>query len=137
LTVPAGSPSCGGDLGVGELAVEGEGDHLLLRVGKVAQERLQSLGIVTVDGRLANVSGRAAHRELGLVDAWLNEQIKQIHESNRRVYGAPRVHAELRMSHGIRVGRKRVERLMREAGFSGLIAKKRGRVTVRVPDVHQ
>jgi hypothetical protein len=36
---------------------------------------------------------------------------------------APRVHAELRMAQGIRVGRKRVERLMRIAGLSGLIPK--------------
>jgi putative transposase len=51
------------------------------------------------------------------------------------VYGAPRVHAELRIGHGIRVGRKRVERLMRSAGISGLVPKKRGRTTIRVPGV--
>jgi transposase InsO family protein len=51
------------------------------------------------------------------------------------VYGAPRIHAELRMALGIRVGRKRVERLMRAAGISGLVPKKRGRTTIRVPGV--
>lgn len=51
------------------------------------------------------------------------------------MYGAPRVHAELRMAHGIRVGRKRVERLMRQDGLSGLIPKRRGRTTIRVPGV--
>jgi len=70
-----------------------------------------------------------------LSDAWLTERIRVIHAENRRVYGAPRVHAELRMSHGIRVGRKRVERLMRAAGLSGLVPKRRGRTTVRVPGV--
>jgi putative transposase len=70
-----------------------------------------------------------------LSDAWLLEQIKQIHESNRRVYGAPRIHAELRMAHGVRVGRKRVERLMRSAGISGLVPRRRGRTTIRVPGV--
>ena len=70
-----------------------------------------------------------------LQDAWLSERIKEIHESKRRVYGAPRIHAELRMAHGVRVGRKRVERLMREAQISGLVAKKRGRTTIRVPGV--
>ena len=70
-----------------------------------------------------------------LSDAWLTERIGQIHQENRRVYGAPRVHAELRMAHGIRVGRKRVERLMRTAGLSGLIPKRRGRTTIRVPGV--
>jgi putative transposase len=39
------------------------------------------------------------------------------------------------LAEGIRVGRKRVERLMRQAAISGLIAKKRGRTTIRVPGV--
>ena len=40
-----------------------------------------------------------------LADTWLLEQIKEIHEANRRVYGAPRIHAELRLARGIRVSR--------------------------------
>ena len=39
------------------------------------------------------------------------------------------------MADGERVGRKRVERLMRQAGISGLVARKRGRTTIRVPGV--
>jgi putative transposase len=70
-----------------------------------------------------------------LSDAWLVEKIKEIHQANRGVYGAPRIHAELRLEYGIRVGRKRVERLMRQAGLSGLVARKRGRTTLRVPGV--
>ena len=70
-----------------------------------------------------------------LTDAWLTERIKQIHAENREVYGSPRIHAELRMTHGIEVGRKRVERLMAQAGISGLVARKRGRTTVRVQGV--
>jgi putative transposase len=70
-----------------------------------------------------------------LSDAWLLERICQIHSENRGVYGSPRVHAELRLAHGVRVGRKRVERLMRGAGLSGLIPKRRGRTTIRVPGV--
>jgi putative transposase len=73
--------------------------------------------------------------ERALHDAWLTERIKEIWKANREVYGAPRIHAELRMAHGIRVSRKRVERLMREAGISGLVARKRGRTTIRVPGV--
>lgn len=61
--------------------------------------------------------------------------ISRIHEDNRRVYGAPRIHAELRIAHGIGVGRKRVERLMRRARISGLQTKKGGTTTVRVPGV--
>jgi putative transposase len=68
-------------------------------------------------------------------DARLTERILEIHQLNRRVYGSPRIHAELVMADGERVGRKRVERLMRQAGISGLVARKRGRTTVRVPGV--
>jgi putative transposase len=78
---------------------------------------------------------RRAPSDRQLADAWLLEQIKEIWAENKKVYGSPRVHAELRMAKGIRVGRKRVERLMREAQISGLVEKKRGRTTIRVPGV--
>src|SRR5438046_1629916 len=75
------------------------------------------------------------YRRRGLSDAWLTERIKAIHAANRGVYGARRIHAELRLAEGIHVGRKRVERLMRHAAISGLVSKQRGRTTVRVPGV--
>jgi putative transposase len=68
-------------------------------------------------------------------DERLTERIREIHAENLKVYGSPRVHAELRLGDGVRVSRKRVERLMRQAGISGLIAKRRGRTTIRVPGV--
>jgi putative transposase len=70
-----------------------------------------------------------------LTDAWLTEKIKQIHHASRGVYGSPRIHAELRLEHGIRVGRKRVARLMKAAAISGIKPRKRGRTTIRVPGV--
>jgi putative transposase len=70
-----------------------------------------------------------------LSDAWLLEQIKEIHARARGVYGSRRVQAELRLGQGVRVSRKRVARLMRQAGLSGLVARKRGRTTIRVPGV--
>jgi putative transposase len=70
-----------------------------------------------------------------LEDAWLTDKIKQIYRANRGVYGSPRIHAELRIAHGIRVGRKRVERLMCTAGITGLAPRKRGRATIRVAGV--
>jgi putative transposase len=70
-----------------------------------------------------------------LQDAWLTEKIKQIHADSDGTYGARRIHAELRLEHGIRVGRKRVERLMKAAGISGLLPRKRRRTTVRLPGV--
>jgi putative transposase len=73
--------------------------------------------------------------ERQLADAWLLKQIRDIHQANRNVYGSPRIHADLRLDRGIRVGRKRVERLMREADITGLVKKKKGRTTIRVPGV--
>jgi transposase InsO family protein len=42
---------------------------------------------------------------------------------------------ELRIAHGVRVSGKRVRRLMRQAGLSVLVRRKRGRTTIRVPGV--
>jgi len=70
-----------------------------------------------------------------LQDAWLTERIKEIHQANREVYGAVRIHAELREEHDVHVGKKRVARLMRDARISGLVPKKHGRTTIRVPGV--
>jgi len=97
---------------------------------------------VSLMSRMLGVNRTAFHRWEGrapsqraLEDAFLTERIRKIHGDKRGVYGSPRIHAELRMAHGIRVSEKRVERLMREAGISGLIEKKRGRTTIRVPGV--
>ena len=78
---------------------------------------------------------RRAPSDRELTDAWLTEKIKQIHADSDGTYGARRIHAELRLEHGIRVGRKRVERLMKAAGISGLLPRKRRRTTVRLPGV--
>jgi putative transposase len=69
-----------------------------------------------------------------VADAALIERIREIHARNRKVYGAPRIWLDLR-EEGARIGRKRVERLMRQAGISGLIEKKYKKTTVRVPGV--
>jgi putative transposase len=47
--------------------------------------------------------------------------IRAIHAESGGAYGAPRVHAVLR-SHGRRIGRHRIARLMRGAGLRGLAA---------------
>lgn len=54
-----------------------------------------------------------------LEDRELTGLIVEVHEDSRGTYGAPRVHAELRMGLGLQVGRKRVARLMRCAGIHG------------------
>jgi putative transposase len=73
---------------------------------------------------------RRAPSDRTLTDAWLTETIKQIHDASRGVYGAPRIHAELRMEHDIRVGRKRVARLMKATGISGVRPRKRWKTTI-------
>lgn len=55
-----------------------------------------------------------------LDDAHLRERICQIHSESRGTYGSPRVWAELRLGHGISCSRKRVARIMREAGLEGV-----------------
>jgi putative transposase len=66
-------------------------------------------------------------------DQALTEQIRQIHQRSRATYGAPRVHAELRLDHGVQVGRKRVARLMRTAGLVGCHRRGRRGLTRRDP----
>lgn len=61
-----------------------------------------------------------APSERDLADAHLAHQVRQIHAMSRGTYGAPRVHAELRLGMGIRVGRKRVARLLRIVGCEGI-----------------
>ncbi|MGZ6576539.1 MAG: IS3 family transposase [Solirubrobacteraceae bacterium] len=78
---------------------------------------------------------RRAPSDRALTDAWLTDKIKRIHEQSRGVYGAPRIHAELQMGDGIRVGRKRVARLMKAACISGVRPRKRWKTTIRIPGI--
>lgn len=57
-------------------------------------------------------------------DLSLTAKIAAIHRRSRDTYGAPNIHAELADEHGIRVGRKRVARLMRESGLRGATLRK-------------
>jgi putative transposase len=59
-----------------------------------------------------------------VADAVLTEQIQTAFDDNRKVYGAPRIHAEL-VDVGVHVGRKRVARLMRAADIVGCHRRKR------------
>lgn len=66
-------------------------------------------------------------------DAELVETIREIHTMSRGTYGSPRVWAELRLGAGIRVGRKRVERLMRTQGLEGVSRRRKRGCTRRDP----
>jgi putative transposase len=58
-------------------------------------------------------------------DLRLSQQIQRVFVEGRRVYGSLRIHALLQQ-HGVRCSRKRVVRLMHQAGFSA--ARKRHKV---------
>lgn len=52
-------------------------------------------------------------------DVELTRLIERAHADSRRIYGAPRVHAEL-AARGVRTSRKRVARIMRQRGLRGV-----------------
>lgn len=64
-------------------------------------------------------------------DAYLINMIRDVHAGSRRTYGAPRVHSELVDEHGIRCGRKRVARLMRQERIEGVHRRRKHRTTRR------
>ena len=67
-----------------------------------------------------------------VADAQLSEQIVVVHQRSRGTYGAPRVQAHLK-AQGHAVARKRVARLMRQAGLTGTQRRRRVRTTVADP----
>ncbi|MEO8429939.1 MAG: IS3 family transposase, partial [Acidobacteriota bacterium] len=87
----------------------------------------QVLG-VSPSGYYAWTSRGPSAREVS--DAVLTQRIREIHKDSRETYGVPRVHFELAVE-GVRVGRKRVARLMRAAGLAGISRRRWIRTTVR------
>jgi putative transposase len=85
---------------------------------------------VSPSGYYASVRRRPGRR--AVQDRELLQKIRSIHERSRGTYGAPRIHAELAAC-GTRVGRKRVARLMREAGLEGASRRRWSSTTVRDP----
>jgi putative transposase len=65
-----------------------------------------------------------------MADAALLQRVRTIHASSRHTYGAPRIHADLRQR-GERHSRKRIARLMREAGLVGASHRRGGPITTR------
>jgi len=63
-------------------------------------------------------------------DAALLEQIREFHRLSRGTYGAPRIQRDLRAA-GARVGRKRVARLLKQAGLQGVSRRRWPRTTIR------
>jgi putative transposase len=63
-------------------------------------------------------------------DATLLSEIRAVHVASYGTYGAPRIHVELAQK-GLRVGRKRIARLMAAAGLVGVTRRKFVSTTVR------
>ncbi len=63
-------------------------------------------------------------------DEELTERIETVWRENRRVYGRPRIYADLKEA-GERVGEKRVGRLMKQAEIVGASRRRRGPKTTR------
>jgi transposase InsO family protein len=62
-----------------------------------------------------------------ILDEILKEQVVKIFNKSRKTYGSPRIHRKLGKQ-GVHCGKKRVERLMKEAGIQG-IQKRKFKVT--------
>ena len=72
--------------------------------------------------------GPGSDRCEGVAGRDLRARVGAIFAASRGTYGSPRVHAELR-ARGVRVGRNRVARLMREGGLSATIRRRAPRTT--------
>jgi transposase InsO family protein len=66
-------------------------------------------------------------------DARLTAQIRVFHARSKGAYGAPNIHADLR-DEGLRVGKKRVARLMKADGLRGVCRRKWVTTTTRDAD---
>ena len=76
---------------------------------------------VSSSGYYAWVKRRPSRRSE--TDAALTAEIRAAHTASRGTYGAPRIHAEL-AANGKHIGRKRVARLMTQAGLAGVSRRK-------------
>ncbi len=75
-------------------------------------------------------SGQPSDRDRA--DAELVTRIKAEHKRSKGRYGAPRIHAELRRQ-GRRHSRKRIARLMRQAGLAGRAPRRWKKTTIPDP----
>lgn len=85
---------------------------------------------VSASGYYAWVKRRPSRRTID--DGRLLEQIRHFHHASRGTYGTPRLHRDLRAA-GVRVGRKRVARLLKAAGLRGVSRRKWITTTMRAP----
>jgi putative transposase len=80
--------------------------------------------------------GRPASARM-VTDLDLTRRIRTIHGASRGTYGAPRVHAQFKAefkAEGVSIGKKRVARLMQEAGLIGASRRRTVMTTRRDPE---
>ncbi len=70
-------------------------------------------------------------------DEQLLTQVRDVHARSRGTYGAPRVHADLRLGAGVACGRKRIARLMAAAGLAGISHQRKRAGTRPLPAPHE
>ncbi|ATO14167.1 hypothetical protein CO540_10335 [Micromonospora sp. WMMA2032] len=99
-------------------------DELKDRFGVEPVLRVLNIAVSTYYGWLAHTANPSARRR---EDADLAVEIAETHDVSGGTYGSPRVHAMLRRQ-GRHVDRKRVERLMRDAGLQGAFLRKKWRI---------
>jgi transposase InsO family protein len=78
----------------------------------------------------ATTAAGGSHRQRA--DAVLTERVITAHEQSKGTYGAPRIHAEL-AAQGYRHSRKRIARLLRQAGRAGRTPKRWRTTTITDP----
>ncbi|QEV05011.1 IS3 family transposase [Streptomyces prasinus] len=83
---------------------------------------------VSRSGYYAYLATREAARERARRQDELVTEIRRLHTTSSQAYGSPRITAALRRQ-GQRVNHKRVERLMREHGISGVTRRRRRGLT--------
>ncbi|MFI7624318.1 IS3 family transposase [Micromonospora echinofusca] len=95
-------------------------------------KRLCRVLAVSRSGFYRWAASEPARQARAAVEDVLAEQITRIHADSGGTYGSPRVTVELH-DHGVRVNRKRVERIMRQRDVVGRHLRRRKRTTIPDP----
>lgn len=106
--------------------------HPFIEAEKQAGHSVQRACELLKVSRAAYYTRRRGPSARAVSDAELTEKIRTVHARSRGTYGSPRVHAAL-TDEGIACGRRRVARLMRQAGLTGRTRRRRQRTTIPDP----
>jgi putative transposase len=80
---------------------------------------------------------RSGPSRRALEDERLRGLIGKVFRESLETYGAPRIHAELADDYGIRIGQKRVARLMKGLGIEGASRRGKRRYRTTIPAKEQ